>query len=210
MTAKKRKKKSTPKKRKTTAKRKTKRSISSALKFLSSTHAAVRTHLKAATDLPTFLNTAGDLTLAARRRIVDQAMVLIQDNFVHLTLKKTMHGVDPVQKLTLIKHRLDQATTSSMGSEFAFHREMIDVFTSVRDLHTNYILPAPFGDKVTFLPFDVEEYFDGGTSHFIATHFMEGFSHPHFKQGVEIQSWNGIPIHRAIELSADKHDMRAE
>ena len=116
-----------------------------------------------------------------------------------------MHGVDPVQKLRLIEHRLNESTTATMGSEYDFHREMIKVFTSVRDLHTNYLLPAPFADKIAYLPFDIEEYFDQGQPHYIATHMMQGFSHAHFKSGVEVKTLNGVPIRRAVDISADEH-----
>ncbi|MCG8505128.1 MAG: S41 family peptidase [Sphingomonadales bacterium] len=185
---------------------KPRRAAAASLKFLKSSHTAVREHFKAATDLPSFLATAGDLSLAGRKRLVDQALVLIDDNFVHLPLKEAMHGVDPVQKLRLIRHRLNEATPQTMESEFQFHRDMIEVFTSVRDLHTNYMLPAPFADKVAVLPFSVEEYFDAAKApRYIATHFVQGFSHPHFKRGVEITTWNGVPIRRAVEVSADLH-----
>ena len=99
-----------------------KRQAPSPLRFLGATHQAVRSHLKAASDLPTFLANAGGLSLAQRKRLVEQALVLIEENFVHLPLKESMHGVDPVQKLLLIKHRLDQSTTATMGTEFQFHR----------------------------------------------------------------------------------------
>ena len=193
--------------KKSTSKRKGKgkREATTSLKFLERAHSAVRTHLASATDLPTFIKSAGVLSLNGRKRLVDQALVLIDDNFVHLPLKGSMHGVDPVQKLRLVKHRLEQSTPSTMDHEFAFHREMLEIFNSVRDLHTNYLLPAPFDDKVTFLPFDIEEYFDNGEPHYIATHFVSGFSHPHFKTGVEITTWNAVPIGRAIDVSADLH-----
>lgn len=193
------------KSKKRTSKRKGKREATPCLKFLESAHSAVRTHLASTTDLPTFLESAGVLSLNGRKRLVDQALVLIDDNFVHLPLKESMHGVDPVQKLRLVKHRLEQSTPSTMDNEFVFHHEMIEIFNSVRDLHTNYLLPAPFANKVAFLPFDVEEYFDNGEPHYIATHFVQGFSHPHFKRGVEITTWNGVPIIRAIDMSADMH-----
>ncbi len=191
--------------RKRNSKRKGKRKTPTSLKFLKSTHTVIRMHLAAASDLPTFLETAGALNLKGRRKLVEQALVLIDENFVHLPLKESMHGVDPVQKLRLLQHQLDQTTTSKMGSEFEFHREMINIFNSVRDLHTNYLLPAPFADKVAFLPFDIEECFDNGKPHYIASHLVQGFTHPHFKKGVEITMWNGIPIDRAIAISADKH-----
>ena len=191
--------------RRRTSTRATKRATTPSLKFLNSAHPAVRSHLAAAIDLPTFLESAGVLTLAGRKRLVDQALLLIEENYVHLPLKESMHGVDPGQRLRLIKHRLEQSTSSTMESEFDFHREMLSVFNSVRDLHTNYLLPAPFNNTVAFLPFDVEEYFEDGEAHYIAVHFVQGFSHQHFHSGVEVTMWNGVPIDRAIEVNANRH-----
>lgn len=192
-----------PTRRRRTQKRKA--ATATHLKFLASAHPAVRSHMAGTADLPTFLASAGTLTLNQRKRLVEQALVLIGQNFVHLPLKESMHGVDPMQKLRLIEHRLNESTSATMGSEYDFHREMIEVFTSVRDLHTNYLLPAPFADKIAYLPFDIEEYFDQGEPHYIATHMMQGFSHAHFKSGVEITSLNGVPIRRAVDVSADQH-----
>ncbi|MEL6161253.1 MAG: S41 family peptidase [Cyanobacteria bacterium J06623_5] len=176
------------------------------LEFLELTHPAVRSQLSKATDLPEFLDTVGNLTLEERKQIVEQSLVLMQENFVHLPLKEAMHGIDPIQRLKLVQHRLEQSTPQTMGSEFQFHRDMIEVFTSIRDLHTNYLLPMPFADKAAFMPFDVEECFDNsGKPHYIASHFVPGFTHEHFKQGVTITTWNGVPIRRAIEISADQH-----
>ena len=128
--------------KKPTSKRKGKRETLSSLKFLERAHSAVRTHLASATDLPTFIKSAGVLTLSGRKRLVDQALILIDGHFVHLPLKGFMHGVDPVQKLRLVRHRLEQSTPSTMEHEFAFHRGMLEIFNSVRYLHTNYLLPA--------------------------------------------------------------------
>lgn len=200
---------------KRTSKRRTKKGRSSARKarparkpsmeFLSSAHFAVRSHLAATTDLPTFLDSAGGLELDDRKGLVDQALLLFTENYVHLPLKESMHGIDPVQRLRLIKHRVEQSTASTMESEFEFHREMLEVFQSVRDLHTNYLLPLPFKDMTAFLPFDIEEYFEDGKPRYIATHFVPGFSPQHFEPGVEVTTWNGVPIRRAIEVSASRH-----
>jgi len=186
--------------------KKSNKTLSKNLKFLDNAHSAVRDHLSASLELPAFLATAGDLTLEERARLVDQALLLIEENFVHLPLKKAMHGVDPIQRLRLMRHRLQQEDPLEMSPEFAFHREMIDIFTAVRDLHTNYMLPEPFKGRTAFLPFDVEEYVaNDQVEHYIASHFVSGFSHAHFKSGVEIVTWNGVPISRAIEVSADMH-----
>ncbi len=109
-----------------------------------------------------FVATAGTLTLAERTIIVDQALVLLEANYVHLPLKSAMHAVNPVQRLRLLRARLERQTDATMDPERAFHTEMSGIFHSVRDLHTNYLLPAPFAGKIAYLPFQVEDCGDGG------------------------------------------------
>lgn len=173
--------------------------------FLSNAHNAVREQFKATTDLPTFLRSVGDLSLRDRRLLVDQAKLLLEENYVHLPLKEAMHGINPVQRCRLLQHKLSLQSAETMDSEFAFHRELLEIFNSARDLHTNYLLPEPFSQVAAFLPFDIEECFIAGKPHYFATHFMEGFTHDHFKPGAEIILWNGMPMERAIEVSAAQH-----
>lgn len=179
------------------------------LKFLNQAHDAVQKHLAGTTELPEFLESAGELSKGDRLQLVAQALLLIEENYVHLPLKAAMHGIDPVQRLKLIQHRLEQSDESELESEFSFHRAMLEAFNSLRDLHTNYLLPAPFNSAVAFLPFDIEEYFetgrDGNQPRYLATHLVQGFSHRHFKSGVEVTHWNGVPIQRAVELIGDRH-----
>lgn len=158
----------------------------------------LRAELGATTTLKVFLDTAGELTTANRLRIVEQARVLIEQTYVHLPLKQAMHAVDPAQRLRLLERRLPALT------ERQFHDEMISIFTELRDLHTNYILPAPFQGKTAFLPFLVEEFFEGGEPRFMVSKVFAGFNHPTFAPGARIQHWNGIPIGRAVELNADR------
>ena len=174
--------------------------------FLKKTNTAVRSVLGAAVPLQTFWATTGTLTLAERKLIVEQALVLFSENYVHLPLKRTIHATDPVQALKLLQYRLEATTPSTLGSEVAFHSELLRIFASVRDLHTNYLLPAPFNDKFAFLPFNLEEYFDAaGVRHYQVSHLVQGFTHPTFKLGVEILGWSGVPIERAVELNADRN-----
>lgn len=179
--------------------------FSAEMGFLNNAHDAVRKQLQATTDLPTFLKSVGDMSLRDRRLLVDQAKLLLEENYVHLPLKKAMHGINPVQRCRLLQHKLDQQNAENMDTEFAFHRELLEIFNSARDLHTNYLLPEPFSRVAAFLPFDIEECFIDNQPHYFATHFMEGFEHEHFKPGVEILLWNGMPMERAIEVSAAQH-----
>lgn len=170
--------------------------------YLTRTAVPVRERLAAATQLETFLTGAGALTLEQRMLLVDQALVLMEQNYVHLPLKIAMHAVNPVQRLRLIRRQLEQQTVDTMPPEWVFHSEMSKVFHSVRDLHTNYQLPAPFAGKIAFLPFRVEECADGPKPRFLVTRITQGFSSPGFAPGVEITHWNGIPIEQAVELNA--------
>ncbi|WP_406723612.1 S41 family peptidase [Streptomyces sp. GD-15H] len=170
--------------------------------FIQQAAEPVRAHLATSTALNTFLQGAGTLTLEERRLIVDQALVLLEQNYVHLPLKTAMHAVNPVQRLRVLRRRLERQTQKTMPLEWIFHAEVSETFHSVRDLHTNYLLPNPFAGKIAFLPFLIEQYTDQQGTHFMVTHVVEGFSAPGFKAGVEITHWSGIPISDAVDLNA--------
>jgi hypothetical protein len=158
--------------------------------------------------LSEFLSGIGDgtLTLADRLLLVDQALLMIERCYVHLVLKRSMHAVDPVQRLRLLRDRLSMLTEATRGSEVEFHRELADIFASVRDLHTNYLLPAPFRSRTAFLPCLVERYFDppaeGGGEHYVVTKVAASLAHPTFVPEVEVLHWNGAPVRRAVEANA--------
>jgi hypothetical protein len=170
--------------------------------FLERVSEPVRDQLAASAALPDFLRSAGTLTLNERKLIADQALVLLEQNYVHLPLKAAMHAVNPVQRLRLLRARLDRAAPATLEAEWRFHSELSEIFHSVRDLHTNYLLPTPFSGKVAYLPFLVEEYFDGGEPHFVVSQMVEGFSAPEFGPGAEVTHWNGMPIGRAVDVHA--------
>ena len=142
------------------------------------------------------------LSKADRLLLVDQAMVLLNESYVHLELKRSMHAVEPVQRLRLLRYRLTQPAGSTM-SDLEFHKEMSLIFASVRDLHTNYLLPTPFRERTAFLPFLVEEYVEDGAPHYMVTKTIAGFEHPTFVPGVEVLHWNGVPMQRAILANAE-------
>ena len=148
----------------------------------------------------------GTLTLADRLLLVDQALVMIEQCYVHLVLKRSMHAVDPVQRLRLLRDRLATLTEETRGSEVEFHRELADIFASVRDLHTNYLLPAPFGSRTAFLPFLVERCVDppadGGAERFLVTKVAASLAHPTFVPEVEVLHWNGVPVRWAVDANA--------
>jgi hypothetical protein len=165
----------------------------------------------AAVPLPDFLDAAGTLTLDQRRLLVDQALLLLGENYVHLPLKVAMHAVNPLQRLRVLRARMERQTDDTMQEEWMFHREMSSIFHSVRDLHTNYLLPVPFAGKIAFLPFMIEKCYDpedtggteatGGTEHYLITRTITGYQAPQFGPGAEVTHWNGTPIARAVALN---------
>ena len=54
-------------------------------------------------SLSEFLATAGTLTVDDRKLVVDQALVLLEQNYAHLPLKMAMHAVNPVQRLRVLR-----------------------------------------------------------------------------------------------------------
>ncbi|MGA9598420.1 MAG: amidohydrolase family protein, partial [Acidimicrobiia bacterium] len=147
----------------------------------------------------------GLLSLEDRKLLVDQARVLLEDAYVHLQLKRSMHAVEPIQRLRLLRHELERNTESSVEPEAQFHRKLTEIFTDLRDLHTNYLLPSPFKEHTAFLPFLAEECFDpDGTAHYLVTKLAPDFNHPTFTPGAELLYWNGTPIRAAIQANADR------
>src|SRR4051795_7868037 len=121
-----------------------------------------------------FLATAGTLTHAERMVLVEQALLLLEGNYVHLSLKTAMHAVNPVQRLRLLRARLVRQDDATMDAEPVFHAEMSGIFHSVRDLHTNYLLPAPFAGMIAYLPFQVERYGEGTDEKYLVTRIAQG------------------------------------
>ncbi len=179
------------------------RASSSTPAFLADTAAPVRDHLSASTDLPAFLGTAGTLSLDERKLLVEQAIVLLEQNYVHLTFKVAMHAINPVQRLRVMREQLKRLDSTTLGPEWKFHASLSAVFHSVQDLHTNYLLPVPFSNKVAYLPFQVEEYADGAGPHHMISRLVQGYPAPAgFGPGAEVTHWSGVPIARAIDNNA--------
>src|ERR687897_1850717 len=109
--------------------------------------------LEGSVPLHEFIETAGTLTHAERMLIVEQALVLLEDNYVHLPLKSAMHAVSPVQRLRLLRARLGRQTEATMGPERVFHAELSAVFHPVRGFHTKHLLPAPLHGQIAHPPF---------------------------------------------------------
>jgi cytosine/adenosine deaminase-related metal-dependent hydrolase/C-terminal processing protease CtpA/Prc len=150
-----------------------------------------------------FYDTPGYLSTQDRLTITDQATVLLEQAYVHLPLKKARHAANPLERLAILRHRIQQE--DGHVGEIEFHKEMISIFNSLRDLHTTYQLPEPFNDKLAFLPFFIEEYSAQDGPRYTVSKLIGKSPSRSFTRGVEITHWNGIPIERAIELNGNRY-----
>ena len=89
----------------------------------------------------------------------------------------------------------------------SFHVEPVDIYNSLRDLHTRYTLPRPFNAAAAFLPFLLKEFTEDGRRRYLVRRRRPDESeipHETFRFGVEVTQWNGVPIARAIERFAER------
>lgn len=126
--------------------------------------------------------------------VADQLVVLLRDYYVHLPLKKSSLGIDPVQEASLLADDV-----RFIPSETLFQRRAFDIIKRMRDRHTALHLPSPWRDMVAFLPFAAETYTDDSGRHVIVSKLMADVGDPAFKMGTEITHWNAVPIGRYIE-----------
>lgn len=152
-----------------------------------------------------------------RLRLLDQSILLLEMNYVHLPLKRAMHAINPIRRLKLLRFRLEEQKESEMESERQFHKRMLEIFASLRDLHTHYQLPAPFQNQMAFLPFLIEQYFvpnrkNQWVEKFMVSRIARKFVRSSqnaapevvaFQPGVEVLAWNGVPIRRAVEINGE-------
>lgn len=167
--------------------------------FVGAAAPEVREQLATTRPLEALLSEVAPLARAEMDTIIDQAYWLIEQAYVHLPQKRAMHVVDPLQQLRLLRYRL-----ATVPDAITFHRELARIFTGLRDLHTNYLLPPPLRDSVAYLPFMVEEYYEDDEPRYLVSKLLRGFDQPPFDVGAIILDWNGVPIRRAIELFAEQ------
>ncbi|MBM2620997.1 hypothetical protein JIG36_36405 [Actinoplanes sp. LDG1-06] len=146
----------------------------------------------------------GRLTREQRKLIVEQALLVLEQNYALLPFKMARYGINPLQRLRLLAQRLDRG---SAELEFRMHAELVDIFNSLRDLHTRYSLPQPFGGAAVFLPFLLKEFTEDGRRRYLVSRRQADapeLDRDGFVFGVEVTYWNGVPIARAVERFGER------
>jgi C-terminal processing protease CtpA/Prc len=138
------------------------------------------------------------ITLAERETLAEQAETMIDGLYVHLLQKRAMYGIDPAQRLRLLRRRLAQMTDAQ------FHAELLRIFTELRDLHTNYILPHPYQGPFAFLGILLEQHWENDEPRWMVSKVFNALAgDPHLVPGVEVTHWNGSPIALAVARNAE-------
>jgi len=108
---------------------------------------AVATTIGQRVELAKYRSTVTPLTMEERDLLIEQAAAMLEQIYAHLPLKRSLHANDPIQLLRLLRLR------HAGLDERAFQSALMEIFLGLRDLHTNYILPAVYAQKFAFLPF---------------------------------------------------------
>jgi C-terminal processing protease CtpA/Prc len=137
-----------------------------------------------------------ELTPAQRLIVIDQAALMLEALYAHLPLKRALHAIDPIQRLRLLRLRHEAL------DERAFQSEMIEIFTGLRDLHTNYLLPSDYQAKAAYLPFRIEEFYEAGERKYLVSVVSPRSTDATLEVGNEVTHWNGVPIDLAVTRNA--------
>jgi hypothetical protein len=139
----------------------------------------------------------GSLTASERLRLIDGIETIMAGAFTHLPLKRARYGVDPIQRLRILRTQVGEL------SDDAFHAELADIVTRLRDAHTRYTGPEALGGNVAVLPFIVEMAGSVAAPSYVVTKVGKGLD-PAFEPGVTLEFWNGVPIDLAVQRYSER------
>jgi Peptidase family S41 len=152
---------------------------------------------KAASGLRGPLLSPGSLSKVERLKLVEGVERVIEGVFTHLPLKRARYGVDPVQRLRILRTQVIQF------SDDEFHIELSDIVTRLRDAHTRYAGPTGLANKVAALPFLMEMFGPTASPTYVVTRVGAGLNAA-FKPGVVIEFWNGVPMDKAVRRHGEQ------
>ena len=138
------------------------------------------------------------LGTAARLNLLAGLEAMFEGVYTHLPLKRARYGFDPVQRLRILRMQAGGLAPD------AFDAEVDDIINRLRDFHTVYSRPG-YDGLVAALPCIIEMYFDkAGNARYIASRVSDWGRKDAFAEGVQVESWNGVPIDRAVHRYADQ------
>jgi C-terminal processing protease CtpA/Prc len=142
---------------------------------------------------------SGVLDGGERLVVLDALSQVLEGCYAHLPAKRAGYAADPVQALALLRRRANDLTDAE------FHLATAGIVTGLRDAHTRYLGPTSLAGAVAVLPFLVEQYGPETAPEFLVSKINEdAVDDRDFKVGCRLESWNGVPFARAVEVYADR------
>ena len=132
-----------------------------------------------------------------RHVLLDALEGMFAGIYTHLPLKRARYGFDPVQRLRILRTQVNE-----LAGE-AFDAEVDDIFNSLRDAHTVYERPGYEG-RVAALPCIIEMYGHFTKPRYVVSRVGDWGRKNGFAPGVEVETWNGVPIDRAVQRFGDQ------
>ncbi len=131
--------------------------------------------------------------------LVRQVELTIDNFYVHLPLKMSSMGVDPLQELRVLRDSVKYSR-----EDLTIYQRIRDILRRLRDRHTNFILPPPWHNATAFLPISMESCWIHNERVMVVTKSLGEFSEGGIVAGDVVTHWNGVPIGRFIEHFANQ------
>ncbi len=137
--------------------------------------------------------------LYEREFIVDQVYRAIREFYVHLPIKRSSMGVDPLQELRVLRDAV-----RFIEGDLSLYARLRNILRKLRDRHTNLILPPPWTNATAFLPIALESVWLNGRRIVMVTQSFGEYEAHGVTKGSILTHWNGIEIGRYIEALANE------
>ncbi|MCC6537271.1 MAG: hypothetical protein IT162_06970 [Bryobacterales bacterium] len=126
--------------------------------------------------------------------------------YVHLPFKHTRYAANPIESLKALERSLPMPPAD-------FSRALLNIFRELRDPHTQYRLPEPYGAAAAFLPFlagaAYAVQYDPKQIHTplffvtkVARALQPALAAVGFQPGARITHWNGLPMTEVVHQLA--------
>ncbi len=148
--------------------------------------------------LRNFPGGVGELDWGERLDVLDAWVTILEGMYAHLPLKRALYGYDVLRALEHLRTQVPAL------NDLQFYRELTLAINRLRDAHTQYFGTRTQTDAVARLPFLVEAFGSAEAPTYVVSKVARRVvDDPHFGEGATIESWNGIPFDRAVDLHAE-------
>lgn len=141
-----------------------------------------------------------ELTVPQRHELIDLWCQLLTEVYVHYDQKRSLYGYDPVRAMLALQRQIPYLDSAG------FLREFTLAVNRLRDQHTQVYLRGTDPRRTPYvaaLPFLVEVYGEHQKPTYVVTKVSDIVTDPDFAPGALVQTWNGVPFSRAVDLYAE-------